>query len=51
MIATIDRRYRNWLAHMGFYYALRNDAQRSERFRRLVRQIDHHKRFKLQSLN
>jgi hypothetical protein len=51
MIATIDRRYRNWLAHMGLYYALRNDAQRSERLRRLVRRIDHSKRFKLQSLN
>lgn len=51
MVATIDRRYRNWLAYMGLYYALRNDAQRSERFRRLVRRIDHGKQFKLQSLN
>lgn len=51
MFATVDRRYRNWLAYMGFYYALRNDVQKSERFRHLVRRIDKSKRFRLESLN
>jgi hypothetical protein len=51
MIATIDRRYRNWFAYTGLYYAMRNDSKRSERFRHLVRRIDNGRRFKLQSLN
>ena len=51
MIAKVDRRYRNWLAYMGFYYALRNDMPKSERFRNLVRRIDQSRRFRLQSLN
>jgi len=51
MLATVDRRYRIWLAYMGLYYALRNDAGKSERFRKLVRRIDRSHRFKLQSLN
>ena len=51
MIATVDRRYRNWLAYTGLYYAMRNDSNRSERFRYLVRRIDNSRRFKLRSLN
>jgi hypothetical protein len=52
MFATFDRRrYRNWLAYMGLYYAMLNDVQKSERFRYLVRRIDRGQRFRLQSLN
>ncbi len=51
MFATIDRRKRNWLACLGFYYALRNDRLKSEQIRHLVQRIDRSKRFQLQSLN
>ena len=51
MFANVDRKYRNWLAYLGFYYALRNDTRKSERFRNLVRRIDRSHRFRLQSLN
>ena len=51
MLATVYRRYRNWLAYMGFYYALQNDVRKSEQIRHLVRRIDRSHRFSLQSLN
>ncbi len=51
MVATVDRQYRNWLAYMGFYYALRNDQKKSERIRHLVRRLDRSQRYRLQSLN
>ena len=42
---------RNWMAYLGFCYALLDDFDRSERIRRMVRQMDRRARFRLDSLN
>jgi hypothetical protein len=39
------------LAYLGFCYALMNDMERSERFRRIVWRLDRRARFQLESLN
>lgn len=38
--ATVGREFRDYLAYLGFCYALVNDVEQSEYIRHLVRLID-----------